>query len=188
MNVIVATCLTSNGGAGNDGQDGIGFNGGIPWLLPTDLRRLRSLTMGAAVVMGRRTWQSLPRKLVGRWNVVLGRGDPAAWRPDDARPDAVYACLEDAWQALQGGAHGGVWVIGGERLYAEALAHRDTLMVHRTVVHTEKPCDRFFPRLLYMRDWHLAWLGEVARDGMYDYHYELWKRTELSQPATESES
>jgi dihydrofolate reductase len=177
MNVIVATCLTSVGGDGNDGRDGIGFNGGIPWLLPTDLKRFRSLTMGAAVVMGRRTWQSLPRKLVGRWNVVVGCSDPATWRDDaqpDAQPDAVYASLEDAWQALRG-AHS-VWVIGGERLYAEALAHRDTRMVYRTLVHAEKPCDRFFPRMIYMSGWHLAWLGDVCRDGMYDYHYELWKR------------
>lgn len=171
VNIIVATCI---GG-------GIGYRGGIPWVLPADLLRFRRLTMGRgrglnAVVMGRCTWQGLPTKLMGRRNVVVS-GTGACARADGAEPDAVYPTLEAAWGALKADASvDEVWVIGGERLYAEALRMPATEVgsVHRTVVHAEKPCDRFFPDLIYKPRWRLRKMSDDLKDGMYVYHYEEW--------------
>lgn len=90
----------------------IGRDNAIPWHLPEDLAHFRALTTGATVVMGRRTWESLPdrfRPLPGRRNVVLTR-DPA-WTADGAEP------AHDLADAL----HGDVWVIGGADVYAAAL-------------------------------------------------------------------
>ncbi|KUH98154.1 dihydrofolate reductase [Mycolicibacterium acapulense] len=91
----------------------IGRNGGIPWRLPEDQARFKELTMGHTVVMGRRTWESLPAKvrpLPGRDNVVLTR------RPDYAAEGArVVTSLEDALTGDQ------IWVIGGNEVYALAL-------------------------------------------------------------------
>ncbi|HZQ33765.1 MAG TPA: dihydrofolate reductase [Mycobacterium sp.] len=90
----------------------IGRAGRIPWRLPEDLARFKDLTMGHTVVMGRRTWESLParvRPLPGRRNIVLTRQTDYA--ADGAE---VVTSLEDALGA-------DVWVIGGAEIYPLAL-------------------------------------------------------------------
>jgi dihydrofolate reductase len=99
----------------------IGDHGKLPWHLPEDLSRFRSLTMGATVVMGRATWESLPdqvRPLPGRRNVVLSR--QPGWQATGA---TVAGSLEDAL----GGAAEPVWVIGGASVYQSALPHADLI-------------------------------------------------------------
>jgi dihydrofolate reductase len=91
----------------------IGRNGAIPWHLPEDLARFKTLTMGHTVVMGRRTWDSLPerfRPLPGRRNVVLTRNR------DFAAPGAdVVGSIDDAIDEQ-------TWVIGGSEIYHLALS------------------------------------------------------------------
>ncbi len=100
----------------------IGAGGGLPWHLPEDLALFRELTMGGTVVMGRRTWESLPdrfRPLPGRVNVVL-TSDPG-WSADGARRAAsVEEVLAE---------HESFWVIGGGSVYAAFLPHADRLVV-----------------------------------------------------------
>jgi len=100
----------------------IGASGGLPWHLPEDLKLFRALTTGSTVVMGRRTWDSLPerfRPLPGRTNVVL-TSDPG-WSADGAhRSGSVGEMLE---------AHDRVWVIGGGAVYAAFLPHAERLVV-----------------------------------------------------------
>jgi dihydrofolate reductase len=91
----------------------IGRDGGIPWRLPEDQARFKELTLGHTVVMGRLTWESLPKKvrpLPGRRNVVLTR--QADYMADGAE---VMTTLEDALTDEE------AWVIGGEQIYAVAL-------------------------------------------------------------------
>ena len=91
----------------------IGRAGDIPWRLPEDMSRFKDLTMGHTVVMGRRTWESLParvRPLPGRRNVVLTR--QADYMAEGA---VVVTSLDDAL------VDGSVWVIGGAEIYALAL-------------------------------------------------------------------
>lgn len=91
----------------------IGRDGGLPWQLPEDLARFKDITMGHTVVMGRRTWESLPTKvrpLPGRKNVVLSR------RPDYLADGAnVVHTLDDALTGED------TWVIGGEEIFGLAL-------------------------------------------------------------------
>jgi dihydrofolate reductase len=92
----------------------IGRGGGIPWRLPEDQARFKQLTMGHTVVMGRLTWESLPitvRPLPGRRNVVLTR--QTDYMADGAE---VVSTLEEALTDEE------TWVIGGEQIYALALA------------------------------------------------------------------
>jgi dihydrofolate reductase len=100
----------------------IGLDGGLPWHLPEDLALFRELTMGGTVVMGRRTWLSLPqrfRPLPGRTNVVLT--SDRDWSADGARTAAsVEHVLAE---------HGSFWVIGGGAVYAAFLPHADRLVV-----------------------------------------------------------
>ncbi|HPY23490.1 MAG: dihydrofolate reductase [Actinomycetota bacterium] len=93
----------------------IGRGGGIPWRVPEDLARFKDLTMGHTVVMGRRTWESLPprmRPLPGRRNVVLSRSP--GYRADGAD---VVGAIVDALSTPR------VWVIGGAEIYHLALPH-----------------------------------------------------------------
>ena len=100
----------------------IGRDGGLPWRLKTDLANFRAVTMGKPVIMGRRTWGSLPRKpLVGRTNIVLSRDG-------SFEPKGAVVC-EDFGEAVsiareQAGEDGAreVCVIGGASLFELALA------------------------------------------------------------------
>jgi len=91
----------------------IGRGGGIPWQLAEDLVRFKALTMGHTVVMGRRTWESLPAKLrplPGRRNVVLTRHTDFK-----AEGATVVGSLDEALRDPD------TWVIGGEQIYAIAM-------------------------------------------------------------------
>lgn len=92
----------------------IGAGGALPWRLPDDLRRFKTLTMGRPVLMGRRTWTSIGKPLPGRSNLVLTRD--ATFRAEGA---TIVHSLEDAF------AHAGreLMVIGGAEVYALALPY-----------------------------------------------------------------
>ena len=101
----------------------IGDHGALPWHLPEDLSRFRSLTMGSTVVMGRATWESLPanvRPLPGRRNVVLSR--QPGWR-------AAGATAAGSIEAAVAGLSEPVWVIGGASVYRSALPLADLIEV-----------------------------------------------------------
>jgi dihydrofolate reductase len=117
----------------------IGRDGGLPWRLPSDMRRFRELTRGGTVVMGRRTFESLPdafRPLPERRNIVLS-GD-ADYRPPGAE---AFASLDAALDACDGEC----FVIGGELTYRDALSRCER--VHATEIDAELDGDAFFPEL-----------------------------------------
>lgn len=98
----------------------IGRDGSLPWHLPEDLKHFKELTAGAAVVMGRRTWESLPprfRPLPGRRNLVLSSA------PQDGVE--TFADLPSALAAVPGD----LWVIGGAAVYRAALPFADRIVV-----------------------------------------------------------
>jgi dihydrofolate reductase len=130
----------------------IGRDGAIPWRIPEDARHFRGLTMGHPVVMGRKTWDSLPdrfRPLPGRRNVVVTRN--RAWHGDGA--DRAGS-LADALQLLDGAPR--VFVIGGGELYADALPLADELLL--TEIDADVEGDRFFP------EWDRAAFAETSRE------------------------
>lgn len=105
----------------------IGTGGDMPWHLPEDGAHFRRTTAGAAVVMGRATWDSLPerfRPLPGRTNVVLSRAPDLEL--DGAR---VARSLEEALDVAADVAPGRVWVMGGGEVYRQALPLADLLVV-----------------------------------------------------------
>lgn len=125
------------------GRAVIGSQGDMPWHLPEDLRRFKDLTSGAAVVMGRRTWESFPeqfRPLPGRLNVVItSRGALEG-------ADAVAGSLTDALAAATRLApDNDTWIIGGGRVYAEAMPLVEQLEV--TEIDLEVGGDTFAPSI-----------------------------------------
>ena len=121
-------------------RDGvIGKDGGLPWHEPEDLAHFKRLTMGHAIVMGRKTFESIGRPLPGRRNIVLTR-DPHF----SAEGCEVYTNLEEALAAARE-TDACPFVIGGAGIYALALP-RATLL-HVTEIDAEVEGDTHFPPL-----------------------------------------
>jgi dihydrofolate reductase len=117
----------------------IGRGGGLPWRLPEDMAHFREVTMGHPVVMGRRTWDSLPvpfRPLPGRRNIVVTRN--ADWNV----PGAERAgSLEEALGLVAGAER--VSIIGGGEIFAAALPLVDEILL--TEIDLDVEGDTFFP-------------------------------------------
>jgi dihydrofolate reductase len=122
----------------------IGDDGTIPWHLPEDLAHFKELTLGGTVVMGRRTWQSLPerfRPLAGRRNVVLTRD--TAWSAQGA--ETVHSLDEILDATGPDDTSAPVWIIGGGQVYARAAAAATRLEV--TELDLEVAGDTTAPRI-----------------------------------------
>ena len=118
----------------------IGNNNTLPWHLPEDLAHFKRTTLGCPVIMGRKTWDSLPpkfRPLPGRVNVVVTR--QASWQAQGA---VVVNSLEAACAACPPDST--AWVIGGAELYAQALALADSAVV--TEIDADFEGDAFSPQ------------------------------------------
>lgn len=132
--VVLVVARAANGVIGRDGR--------IPWRIPEDLRRFRRLTIGKPCIMGRKTWQSLPKKpLPDRLNIVLTR-DPLF-----AAPGAFVAHSLDAAAArARSESADEIAVIGGARLYGETLPFADA--IYLTEVHADFEGDAVFPQIV----------------------------------------
>jgi dihydrofolate reductase len=152
----------------------IGSNGAIPWRLKTDQQRLKAMTMGKPVVMGRKTFESLRRPLSGRTNIVITRD--ASFRAAGAVVttsfvDARATALGDALRRLATE----IAVIGGAEIYAQWIDVADRLEV--TEVHAKPEGDtRLAP--IDLKQW-----DEVARtsqvrtdDDTADFSYVTYRR------------
>ena len=117
----------------------IGLDGDMPWHLSGDLKRFKALTMGHPVVMGRRTWESLPKRpLAGRRNIVFSQSEGFA--PEGAE---VVHSVNELFHLLND-TDDEVFIIGGGRIYQMLMPWVNRLYI--TCVHREFPeADTFFP-------------------------------------------
>jgi dihydrofolate reductase len=124
--IVLVVAIADNGVIGKDG--------GIPWRLPEDMKRFKALTLGHTIVMGRKTWDSLPKKpLPGRVNVVVTRQKD--WQADGA---VTAGSLGQATS----GTSGTVMVIGGSEIYERALPL--ACRIELTEVHKDFAGDAIF--------------------------------------------
>jgi len=121
----------------------IGRDNRLPWHLPADLKHFKAVTMGKPMVMGRRTWESLPGLLPGRRHIVITRNEHYS-----AEGAELAHSLEQAL-AVAGDVEE-VMIVGGADLYAQALPLADRLYL--TLVDIEAEGDAFFPPI-DERDW-----------------------------------
>lgn len=123
----------------------IGKDGDLPWRLSSDLKMFRKLTMGKPIIMGRRTWQSLPKRpLDGRDNIVITRD--ADFRADGAHVvNSVDAALELAQKSADARGADEIAVIGGAQVYRDTLDRADR--IYWTEVHGAPEGDTVFPAL-----------------------------------------
>jgi len=148
----------------------IGKGNKLPWHLPADLKHFRELTTGHAVVMGKRTFESLPNgPLPNRRNVVLtsvmSEGVNEGYFEADSLEDAFYLCEKEEK----------VFIVGGAAVYRQSLEIADSLYI--TWVHHEFSADIYFPEVDFSK-WE-----EVSRQDMpadeknpYPYSFVHYKR------------
>lgn len=158
MKVNIIAAIAKNGVIGDQGK--------IPWYITEDLKRFKELTTGHAVVMGRRTWQSLPVKpLPNRENFVICSslnynlidGDNFITR------SSVLSALNTCYVLLNKNQE--VFIIGGSRIYQEALNLRCANTMYITNIHYEYNGDTYFPNV----DWS-QW-KEVERKDFEGYSF-----------------
>jgi len=159
MTVSLIAAVASNGI--------IGRGGILPWKLPGDLARFKSLTMGHPVIMGRSTFQSLGKALEGRTNIVLSR-DPRL----NLDGCTVVHTAEEALEAAVGTGTDEVFVIGGAEIYARFLPHAQRMYL--THVDAEVEGDAVFPEV----DWsHWRTTKEVpGRAGSLPHRFVDYER------------
>ena len=145
-------------------NNAIGLKGKLLYWLPADLRRFEALTTGHTIIMGRKTFESLPKgALPNRRNVVLSRSR------QDFPGAETFPSLSEALASCQ--AEEDVYIIGGASVYAEALPLADRLCL--TEVHdTPAEADAFFPD--FNRDeWEVAFCEKHEPDEKNDRSYDF---------------
>lgn len=126
------------------GNFAIGRNGKLCYHISDDLRRFKALTMGHPIVMGRKTWESLPHALSGRTNIVITSGtiDVSEY---DSRITSVVGSLEEALKVAETSEGSDeVFIIGGGMVYKQALPFAQTLYLTE-IFDTPFDADTFFP-------------------------------------------
>lgn len=125
----------------HDEENGIGKNNGLPWSIPEDLQRFSKLTRGNgnnAIVMGRKTYESIGKPLPGRLNIVLSR----TIFIEESKNIKVFKCKKDVLNFINSSNFDDVWIIGGSAIYKEFFNKVNELYV--TEIHGKFNCDTFF--------------------------------------------
>ena len=151
------------------GEDNsLGKGGDLCWKISEDLNYFKSITRGEVVIMGRKTWESLPIKpLPDRRNIVLTRQ-----KNYEAPGAEVYDFLTGALDALEKEGIEKVFIIGGGEVYKKALPKASTL--HLTRIYEKCPeADTFFPEFIG-KDWNLFTYSNLKEEKGIKYRYQTW--------------
>jgi dihydrofolate reductase len=153
-------------------DNGIGYRNKLLWYVPEDLKRFRKLTLGHTIVMGKKTWESLPKKpLPGRKNIVI---------TDDLHEIIEYSItaysIEDALNKC--GEEEEVFIIGGGSIYRQFMPLADRLYI--THIHKKAPADIYFP-LIDPDVWEPVEKEEHSKDNSDEipYTYIIYRRKNL---------
>ncbi|OED34364.1 hypothetical protein AB834_07065 [PVC group bacterium (ex Bugula neritina AB1)] len=157
---------------------GIGIDNTLPWKIKKDLKHFFTITMAVkekgkrnALIMGRKTWESLPinvRPLPSRLNIVLSKnyknlGDCLIFESFEHALKAA-SLMEDIDE---------IFVMGGEKVYKEAIGHPMCSKIYITEVYRDIDCDKFFPE--YKNKYHLIEESVEYKEGDYRFKFLTYK-------------
>jgi dihydrofolate reductase len=152
----------------------IGLNGKMPWHLSADLKRFKQITMGAPILMGRKTFEAIGRPLPGRENIIISR-DPSYQQPGCR----VFGDIDSVLQCYAGSQE--LFVIGGATLYEAMLPYADYLYL--TEIHKIFAGDTFFPKI-DSGQWRDISREDIKDDQAVDFTYSFIKlRNTLACPS-----
>lgn len=162
--------------AAADLNNGIGKNGKIPWKISADMDFFRKKTIGNdknAVIMGRTTWESLPKKhrpLKNRLNIILTRDKN--YKAQDAQiADSPDKALKIAGQ----NSCEEIFIIGGAKVYAEAIEHKNCSEIWLTRVFKIFDCDAFFPKIDEIK-FKKTWQSEIQKENELRFQFEKFEK------------
>mgnify|MGYP004517512721 FL=1 len=143
----------------------IGYKNDMPWHLPGDLAYFKRTTMGKPIIMGRKTFESIGRALPGRLNIVITRNEHYT-----ADGITTFSSLQQALE-LAATQHEEVMVIGGGKIFADALPLADRLYI--TEIHHQFPGDTYFPAY---PGWNEVSTSEPQQADGYTFEYKVFEK------------
>jgi dihydrofolate reductase len=149
----------------------IGHNQQIPWHLSADLKRFKQLTMGCPIIMGRKTYESIGRPLIGRTTVIISRN--SYYQQANC---LVFNSINEALNFYET-TQQTIFVIGGFALYESALAFADTLYL--TQIHKTFEGDTFFPAC-DMNKWREIAREDINDDNSVNFNYSFLQFEKIS--------
>ncbi len=162
MKVSLVVAASDNHMIGKDNQ--------LLWHLPKDMKFFKDTTWAMPVIMGRKTFESLGKRVLpGRLNIILSKQTGLQYEQTE-----VVGSLDEALQLAASADYAEVFVIGGGQIYQEAMAIADT--IYMTRVHTQIEGDTLFP--VIDAQWELAYSYPNASDEkhLFAFDFECWKR------------
>ena len=135
INIISAMCK----------NNGIGIMNQLPWHYKCDLQFFSKVTRNnyflhkkQAVIMGRNTWNSLPKPLPHRSNYIISKSTSG---------ENVFSSIDDCLQHCRENNYSSSWIIGGQSIYDQTIHRKDIDFLYLTHIHKEYECDTFFPEI-----------------------------------------
>lgn len=161
---------------------GIGYQGQLLEHLPPDMRHFKELTMGNIVIMGRKTWDSLPVKpLVNRHNVIISKSIPETKLPQiitDREVPVTFLQMNSLiqnWEKVKRFSNKDIFIIGGGEIYKQLLSYCDRVYVTK-IEKSHKDVDTYFPNLDDSNEWTInTCTDSYEYNGMY-YAFLTYKR------------
>jgi dihydrofolate reductase len=148
-----------------DEKNGIGKSGGLPWRLPSDLKRFKKITMGHHLLMGRKTYETIGRPLPGRVMIIVTR-------KKDYHPEGciIVNSIEEGIDHANRKNESELFIIGGGEIFTETIEFAGK--IYLTTVHADTMADIFFPGY-EMSNWTVLHKEAVPRDDNDDYSSEF---------------
>ncbi len=157
---------------------GIGSRGNLLLSIPEDMRRFRRITTGGTVVMGRRTYDSLPKKpLPNRRNVIVSHRYCELTELEENVYGADLAAVTSWLERTRKAAEENVFIIGGGQIYAALLPWCDRVLITRIRQHFPD-ADTFFPDLDSMNEWKISEESEWLEYGNTGYRFVTYTRNQ----------
>lgn len=162
--------------AAADLNNGIGKNGKIPWKISADMDFFRKKTIGNgknAVIMGRTTWETIPEKhrpLKNRLNIILTRD-----KNYKAQGALIADSLDEALKIAQENTCEEIFIIGGAKVYAETIEHKNCSGIWLTRVFKTFNCDAFFPKIDKNR-FKKTFQSEMQKENGIEFQFEKYER------------
>lgn len=143
-------------------NNALGINNDLPWHLPDDFKRFKTLTTGHKIIMGRKTLESFPRPLPNREHIAITRSK--SYCPKF--PCTLVHTIADAIELVKNDEKS--FIIGGGEIYRQSLTYATRIELTR--VHTEVEADTFFPEI-DLSIWHLVKEEHYSKDAKHEYDF-----------------
>ncbi len=147
----------------------IGLNNQMPWHLSADLKKFKQITMGAPILMGRKTYESIGKPLPGRSNIIISRNQ--SYKQQGC---SVFNDIKSALASCQN--YDEVFIIGGATFYQSMLAHAD--FIYLTQINKSFEADTFFPEI-NKNEWEEVSREDISDDKTVDFSYSFIKLERL---------